>query len=292
MANTRADPLSELRERIGRGVRAMLAGDPEPRTLPPFEGDRRFPPTSAVWAVHSDLSMLVGGLRALLLQTLHPPTLAGVTQHSTYQTDPLGRLQRTGAFLGTTTFGSRADANQAVAMVRTVHEHVVGTTRDGTPYAATDPHLLAWVHCTEADSFLRARMRYGSEPLPSGMADRYVAEIGEIGAELGVIEPPQNRQDLRERLQSYRSELAVSADTHETVRFLAFPPLSFVARAPYGVVFAAATSMLPGFAQRQLRLPVVPLTEPLAIRPAATLLLRTIGWALGEHPARLAARQA
>ena len=292
MANPRADPVTELRERLGRSVRTMLAGDPEPRAMPLLEEDRRFPSTSAVWAVHSDISMLVGGLRALLLQTLHPPTLAGVTQHSTYRTDPLGRLQRTGAFLGVTTFGSRADADQAVAMVRAVHEHVVGTTADGAPYAATDPHLLAWVHCTEVDSFLRARMRYGVSPLPADMADRYVQEMGEIGAELGVVEPPQNRHDLRTRLQSYRSELAASPDTHETVRFLAFPPLSLAARAPYGVVFAAATSMLPRFAQRQLRLPVVPLAEPLAIRPAATLLLRTIGWALGEHPARRAAQQA
>lgn len=245
-----------------------------------------------MWAVHSDIAMLVGGLRALLLQTLHPPTLAGVTQHSTYRTDPLGRLQRTGAFVGTTTFGSQAEADEAVGVVRAVHERIVGTTADGTPYAATDPHLLAWVHCTEADSFLRARMRYGAEPLSPDMADRYVAEIGEIGAELGVVDPPQNRQELRERLQSYRAELVASADTHETVRFLAFPPLAVAARAPYGIVFAAAASMLPRFARRQLRLPVLPLTEPFAIRPAATLLLRTIDWALGEHPARAAARNA
>ena len=135
-------------------------------------------------------------------------------------------------------------------------------------------------------------MRYGVSPLPADMADRYVEEMGEIGAELGVTEPPQNRHDLRIRLQTYRSELAASPDTHETVRFLAFPPLSLAARAPYGVVFAAASSMLPRFARRQLRLPVVPLAEPLAIRPAATLLLRTIGWALGEHPARRAAQPA
>lgn len=292
MANSPADAVSELRDRLGRGVRALLAGDPEPRALPPLDDDRRFPPTSAMWAVHSDAAMLVGGLRALLLQTLHPPTLAGVTQHSTYRTDPLGRLQRTGSFVGTTTFGSRAEADQAVAAVRAVHEHIVGTTTTGTPYAATDPHLLAWVHCTEADSFLRARMRYGAEPLAPGVADRYVGEIGEIGAELGVIDPPQSRQELRVRLQSYRLELATSADTHETVRFLTFPPLSLGARGPYGVVFAAAASMLPGFARRQLRLPLLPLAEPFAIRPAATLLLRTIGWALGEHPARAAAQDA
>lgn len=291
MATSRADPVSALRERLGRGVRTMLAGDPEPRDIPSV-ADRRFPPDSAMWAVHSDVSMLVGGLRALLLQTLHPPTLAGVVQHSTYRSDPLGRLQRTGAFVGATTFGSRADSDDAVAVVRAVHAHVTGTTPDGTPYAATDPHLLAWVHCTEADSFLRARLRYGATRLEAGAADRYVAEIGEIGAELGVVDPPRSRLELRDRLRSYRPELATSTATHEIVRFLAFPPLRAAARPAYGLVFAAAASMLPGFARRQLRLPVLPFAEPLAIRPAVTGLLRTIGWALGEHPARVAARHA
>lgn len=292
MATPRADPVSEFRDRLGRGVRAMLAGDPEPRPFPAIDDARRFGPDSAMWAVHSDVAMLVGGLRALLLQTVHPPTLAGVTQHSTYRTDPLGRLQRTGAFVATTTFGSRAESDEAVAVVRAVHERITGTTPTGEPYAATDPHLLAWVHCTEADSFLRARLRYGTGRLAPATTDRYVAEIGEIGAELGVIDPPQTRLELRDRLRSYRPELAASSDTHETVRFLAFPPLSWRARPAYGVVFAAAASMLPGFVRRQLRLPVPPLTEPIAIRPAATALLRTIGWALGEHPARAAARGA
>ena len=108
-----------------------------------------------------------------------PLALAGVTQHSSYRTDPLGRLHRTGAFLGTTTFGTVAEADQAIATVRSIHARVQGTAADGRPYSALDPHLLAWVHCTEADSFLRARQRYGSSPIADDLADRYVAEIGE-----------------------------------------------------------------------------------------------------------------
>lgn len=269
----------------------MLAGDPDPRPFSSID-DRRFAPDSAVWEVHSDVAMLVGGVRALLIQTLHPLVLAGVVQHSSYRTDPLGRLQRTGAFVGTTTFGSRTESDEMVAAVRAIHNRVSGTAPDGRRYDATDPHLLAWVHCTEADSFLRARLRYGRERLEPSVADRYVAEVGEIGAELGVVDPPQTRAELRQRLISYRPELAVSADTRETVRFLAFPPLGLATRAAYGVVFAAAASMLPGFARRDLRIVILPLAEPFAIRPAATVLLRTLGWALGEHPARAAVRAA
>ena len=267
----------------------MLAGTPDRPDFQLDDAPRRFGPDSGMWAVHTDVAMLIGGLRALLLQTLHPLALAGVTQHSSYRTDPLGRLHRTAAFVGTTTFGTVEESEQALAAVRAIHERVAGTARDGRSYSALDPHLLAWVHCTEADSFLRARLRYGDGPLTDELADRYVAEIGEIGAALGVEDPPQTRAELRERLRSYRPELVANRDTRETVRFLAFPPsLPIAARAPYGVLFGAAVTMLPGFAQRMLLLPVPPLSEPLVVRPAATALLRTIGWALGEHPANQA----
>ena len=101
--------------------------------------ERRFAPDSAMWAVHTDVAMLVGGLRALLLQTLHPLALAGVVQHSTYKTDPLGRLHRTGAFVGTTTFGTVEESDQIIAQVKAIHARVNGTARDGREYSALDP---------------------------------------------------------------------------------------------------------------------------------------------------------
>ena len=292
MASAPRPPLEAVRDRLGRGIREMLAGTPDQVHEWDPAAERRFAPDSAMWAVHTDVAMLVGGLRALLLQTLHPLALAGVVQHSTYKTDPLGRLHRTGAFVGTTTFGTVEESDQIIAQVKAIHARVNGTARDGREYSALDPHLLMWVHCTEADSFLRARQRYGATPLPEGVADTYVAEIGEIGAALGVIDPPQNQAELRERLISYRPELQATRDTRETVRFLVAPPLPLAARPPYGILFGAATAMLPRFARRMLLLPVAPGAETLAIRPAATALLRTMGWALGDHPAVEAARAA
>ena len=76
------------------------------------------------------------------------------------------------------------------------------------------------------------------------------------------------------------------------MRFLVVPPLPLAARAPYGVLFSAATAMLPRFVRRMLLLPVVPGAESLAIRPATTALLRTMGLALGDHPEVEAARAA
>ena len=117
--------------------------------------------------VHGDASMFVGGLRALLFQSLHPRAMAGVAQHSDYRSDPWGRLQRTADFLAATTFGPTSEAERAVRIVRRVHRRVVGFTVNGEEYAASDPHLLGWVHIAELDSFLTS-----SRPLRRATARR------------------------------------------------------------------------------------------------------------------------
>lgn len=280
------EPLEDLRTRFGRDIRRVLAGTTEiPERALSFDDDPGlFGPDSATFEVHGDASMIIGGLRALLLQTMHPLAMAGVADHSDYRNDPLGRLHRTGGFVGTTTFGTTDEAEQAIRIVRHIHERVEGTAPDGRPYRATDPHLLQFVHCTEVDSFLRARVRYGATPLSTGAGDRYVEEMAVVAEKLGVRRAPRSREELAAVLDSYRPEHHIGSQARDTVRFLAWPPLPLATRPAYGLVFAAATSMLPRHARRRLRLPVAPFAEPLVIRPAATLLMRTLGWALGEHP--------
>jgi uncharacterized protein (DUF2236 family) len=278
--------LDPVRDELGRQIRLTLAGTTEttPRLQAVADDPGLFGPGSATWAVHADPSMIIGGLRALLLQTLHPPTMAGVADHSNYRSDPLGRLHRTGRFLADTTFGTTDEALTAIAVVRSIHDRITGTTPDGVAYRANDPHLLNWVHCTEVDSFLRARMRYGTTPFDPAMADAYVAEMAEIARRLGVDDPPTRIDELKRTLWSYRAELKVGRQARDTVRFLALPPVAIAARPTYGIVFSAAVAMLPGFARRMLWLPVLPLAEPIAIRPAASAVLHTMQWALGEHP--------
>src|SRR3954469_5914022 len=100
-------------------------------------GTRWFDDDRPIRRVHADASMFVGGLRALLLQSLHPQAMAAVAAHSGYRGDPWGRLARTSTFLATTTFGTEDDAARAVAVVRAVHERVRGVTADGLAYAAS-----------------------------------------------------------------------------------------------------------------------------------------------------------
>ena len=275
--------VSGVRNQIGRGVRQMVAGDRRPvRDLSrPVDGDPGlFGPDSVTWRIHADSSMFVGGLRALLLQLLHPLAMAGVADHSDYRRHPDRRLARTAVFVATTTYGTTEQADAAFAMVRRVHQAVVGTAPDGRPYAANDPHLVAWVHHAEVDSFLRAYQRYGSAPLSPAEADRYVAEMAVVCERLGGEPPARSVAELRSYFSSVRPELRAGSQAHEAARWLMVPPLPMAARPAYAVIAPAAVGLLPGWAQRELWLPILPGVDPLVVQPAARALLRTLAWAV------------
>lgn len=266
-------------------MRSAIAGDERLRPDELANGDDPglFGPASVVWRVHGESSMLIGGLRALLLQTLHPLTMAGVADHSDYLDDPWGRLHRTGRFIGATTFGHTATAEGVIARVRAVHNRVVGVAPDGRPYSANDPHLLLWVHVTEVDSFLAAYDRYGSGNLTDDERDSYVAEMAEVGRRLGTAEPPTTVAELADVLDGYRAECTYSKQVRDAVRFLLAPPVPLPLRPAYGLIAAASVGLLPGWARWKLRLPLPPGVDPVAIRIPAALLTRSIGWLMSEQ---------
>jgi uncharacterized protein (DUF2236 family) len=284
---TAASAADLVRGRLGELIFQRVAGPQglERRRVINAPGERWFAEDSPVRRVHGDSSMFVGGITALLLQSLHPLAMAAVAGHSGYRGDPWGRLQRTSYFLAVTTFGRASDAREAIARVRAIHQKITGIAPDGRPYAASDPHLLTWVHIAEADSFLRAYTRFGSQPLDQAGRDGYVAGLARIGAELGVPDPPRTEADLTARIARYRAELAGTAQAREAARFLLLtPPLPAVARPPYTVLAAAAVSLLPGWARRPLRLPRLPVTEAAVVRPAGHALVHAIRWAITPPP--------
>lgn len=229
--------------------------------------------------------MFVGGLRALLLQSLHPLAMAGVAQHSDYRGDPWGRLQRTSYFLAVTTFGLATDAERAVAKVRGIHRRVHGTAPDGRGYEATDPHLLKWVHLAEIDSFLRTYQLYSAAPLDAGGRDGYIADTARVARALGVIEPPETEAELAEQLAAYRPELRGTAEARSAARFLLVrPPLPLIARPPYAVLAAASVASLPGWTRRPLRLPYLPVAESTVVRAAGKGIVSTLRWITGPAP--------
>ncbi len=279
--------LAKVRQRLGQGLFTMVAGPegPENRTrIHTTPGPRWFAEDRPIRRVHADASMFVGGLRALLLQSLHPLAMAGVAEHSDYRGDPWGRLQRTSTFLAVTTFGTAGDAQRAVDRVRGIHRRVHGIAPDGRTYRADDPHLLEWVHIAEVDSFLLAYQRYGAAPLDQDGRDAYVEDTAHTAVALGVPDPPRTEAELAERLASYRGELRGTESAREAARFLLLtPPLPVLARVPYGVLAATSVSMLPAWARMPLRLPYLPPVESTAIRLAGRVLVGAIRWALSAN---------
>lgn len=282
--------LSWARTRMALEVSKMLLGDNElardSRVIPFEEDPGFFGPDSVTWRLHDDACMIAGGLRALMLQTMHPLAIAGVAQHSNFRDDPLGRLANTTTYVGTTIYGTKPEVRESIAMVKRVHRHVVGVSRDGVPYDANDPHLLTWVHHTLVDSFLRAYRRYGAGPLSAEDADAYVAEQAVLADLFEAESPARSVAELRAYFHDLRPELHATADAHDTIRFLLVPPLPLIARGPYAVMASAAITMLPRWVRRELRLPVPPAVEPFVVRPATTALVRTVDWVMLAHPSR------
>jgi uncharacterized protein (DUF2236 family) len=274
-----SSPLEPVRTWIAGQIRTRVVGDdPEPAMAAVMSapGDDR-----VIRRVHSDASMFVGGLRALLLQSLHPLAMAGVANHSDYRADPWGRLQRTADFLASTTFGPAAMAEESIARVRNVHRRVRGVAPDGRAYSAGDPHLLRWVHICEVDSFLAAYRRYGAGSLSADEADEYVADMARVAEALGVNHPPVTVAQVRAEFRDFRDELKGTKAARDAARFLLVqPPLPLAARPAYGLLASAAVALLPMSARWPLRLPYLPVSEAVLVAPAGAAVTRLIRWSL------------
>lgn len=281
-------PLQDrLRRTVAVALRDRVAGEDNAAKAALIwdkPGERWFTEIDPIWRVHADAAMFAAGIRALLLQSLHPLAMAGVAGHSGYKGDPWGRLQRTSTFLATTTFGTIEDADALIARIRGIHKGVRGKAPDGRPYAASDPHLLKWVHIAEADSFLQAHQRYAVTPLTPAEADSYVAQSCVVATKIGVIDPPMTVAELDAAIASYRPELKSTAEARDAARFLLLrPPLPWSARLGYGALAGAAVALLPVWARQHLRLPYLPVTERLIALPVGGAATSVIRWAL-KHP--------
>ncbi|MBF8777378.1 oxygenase MpaB family protein [Pseudomonas fulva] len=215
-----------------------------------------FGPDSVSWRVHGDFpSMLVGGISALMLQLLHPLALAGVWDHSNFRHDLIGRLRRTSQFISGTTFGATEDAHWLIEKVRRIHLQVEGTAPDGRPYAASDPHLLTWVHVAEVSSFLAAHLRYRNPRLSLADQDTYYQEIALIAERLGALDVPHSRREVEHYLHAMRPQLSCDARSQEVIAILLDAPAPSRLAKPVGkLVLHAGIELLPQWAQQQLGL--------------------------------------
>jgi uncharacterized protein (DUF2236 family) len=215
-----------------------------------------FGPDSVTWRLHADPSMLVGAMRALLVQALEPRAMAGVVQHSDYKADPWARLNRTVRFVLHTTYGDTRTAEAACAAVRRIHDRVHGVDPvSGRAYSAHDPDLLLWIHAVEVHSSVHAYRNYAGR-LSDDDADRYVDEMVRVAELLGLppAMAPRTLGELREYLRGVEG-LQITPGARESMRLIMYPPMPLPLRPLWVLPASAAVASLPRFARRMYGLP-------------------------------------
>jgi uncharacterized protein (DUF2236 family) len=255
-------------------------------------------PESVAWTVLSHPFSLVGGVRSLLIQAMHPHAMAGVAQHSNYKTRQLDRLRRTSYYVIATAFGDTQTAHKAAGRVRKMHAKVRGIDPiTGDPYAADDPESLLWVHAVEWHSFLAAHRAFALETLTPEEEDRYIAEGAPIAALLGCPEEivPKSVAEMRNYFESVRPRLCVSTYAREAMDSVLNPPLTdpqlLPLQGPIRLISRAALAITPHHLRR-----IAGVDQPAAadaamiaaLRPAAAVLSlpplrRLMGFAVTEE---------
>ena len=224
--------------------------------------------------------MFAGGIRALLLQSLHPLAMAGVAAHSGFKGDPWGRLQRTSHFLAVTSFGRTEDAEAMVRAIRAVHATVVGTAPDGRP--TPPPTRTCCAGCTSPRSTASCAATSATAPARSTRTGATATS---------PRRPGSPRRSARSTRRGPRPSSTTSCRVPARARGhpggpgdravpAANPPLPLLARPPYAALSAAAVSLLPRWARHELALPYLPLTEAVVVRAAGEAVTRTIRWAM------------
>ncbi|MGY1711123.1 oxygenase MpaB family protein [Geodermatophilus sp. SYSU D00758] len=248
-------------------------------------------PDSVTWRIHLDPSYSVAGMRALMLQALHPVAMDGVARNSAgFRDEWWMRMTRTGQYVETLTFGTRTEARRAAARVRGLHRTmsgVEGTT--GRAYRVDDPDLLQWVHNCEVESLLTTARRAGV-PLPGRDADRYVAEQAASAALVGVPPAlvPRSVAELDAYFTAIRPSLRATPAAVEGVRRLFLPPMPgwvqvlTPARPAWGGFATLGFALLPAWARQHFSMPGLAVTDA-----AATRALRAFRATLSALPGRV-----
>jgi uncharacterized protein (DUF2236 family) len=270
-----------------------------------------FGPGSVTWKLHQEPILLLGGLRSLYLQALHPRAVAAVSQNSSYRSDPWGRLTRTSAFVGTVVWGTTDEVDKVAGRVRRLHSKLSAVDpRTGRRFRLDEPELLRWVHVAEVESFLTTATRAGVRLTPDEI-DRYYTEQLKAAELMGLdaATVPATAAEVATYYDEMQPRLTLTKDGVETAMFLTVPPVpqSWGSRAlrlgltlgptrwAYTGIAATAMAMLPPWARRMyggLGLPATDLTAALSARGLRLLLstvLATVPRSLRVAPMREAA---
>lgn len=278
----RIDPVERLRNGLAEQVRGVFNDRGKGERPVALSDDALFEKDTPIRMVHADIvSMMVGGIRSLLLQMLHPHALQGVLDHSNFREDMHGRLRRTAKFIATTTFAHREEAKAAIERVNAIHARVGGTLPDGTAYAATDPRTLAWVHVAEATSFLAAYLRHVRPDMPGYQQDEYFRQFALIARALGADPVPIDRREAEILFRELRRELRPSVEAREVANLVLRQRPEGAPPAVQALLGTEAVALLPSFARAMLGLEK-PGLGALPARAATWGMGKTLRWAFRQ----------
>ncbi len=229
------------------------------------------PPDSMSWRIFKNPAVLfIGGVAAVLLELAEPRVREGVWRHSSFRTDPVARLRRTGLAAMTTVYGPRSVAERMIAKVNAMHAHVRGETPDGEGYAADDPALLNWVQATASYGFLEAYAAYAA-PLSDAEKDQYYSESRTPAALYGATGAPKSLAEQRALFADMRPLLEPSDIIEEFIAIMRHAPaLPPHLRLSQRVFVRAAIDILPADARARLGL------EGRGLRPFEDVVMRRV----------------
>lgn len=279
----RNDPIESFRLSLVERVRGVFNDTAQGEQPTPPSDEALFERDTPIRMVHADIvGMMVGGIRALMLQMLHPDALQGVLDHSNFREDMHGRLRRTAKFIAVTTFAHRDEATKAIERVNRIHSRVSGTLPDGTPYSATNPRTLAWVHVTEASSFLAGYLRHVRPDMPGYEQDEYYRQFAVIARALGADPVPINRNEAEELFRDLRGDLRSSPEAREVAQLVLTQRPPGTPPGLQSVLGGDAVEMLPPFARTMLGL-TRPGIAALPARAATWGMGKTLRWAFKQN---------
>ena len=276
------DPIESFRLALVGKVRGVFNDLQAGERPVDISNEALFEINSPIRMVHADIvGMMVGGIRSLLLQMLHPHALQGVLDHSNFREDMHGRLRRTAKFIAVTTFAHRDEAAAAIERVNRIHAAVGGTLPDGSPYSASDPRTLAWVHVAEATSFLAAYLRHVRPDMPGHEQDEYYRQFAIIARVLGADPVPLDRREAELMFRDLRRDLRPSPQAREVADLVLRQRPEGAPPAVQALLGTEAVALLPSFARAMLGLDK-PKLGAFPARAATWGMGKTLRWAFRQ----------
>ncbi len=204
------------------------------------------PAESISWRIFKNpVAVFIGGMTAVLLEFAEPRVRDGVWQHSSFRTDPLTRLRRTGLAAMVTVYGPRSKAEAMIAGVVRRHERVTGWTSEGEPYRANDPVLLDWVQATAGFGFAEAYHAY-VRGLSADERRALFAEALPAARLYGATGAPASQAELDALFEVMRPRLVASPIIIEFLEIMEHVPILPVAARPVQrALLKAAVAILP-----------------------------------------------